>query len=137
MSVLRLLLARRTWLGVATALLLMALCLALGALLLLRELLPLTAALPWVCGSWGLSAFLGARLALRGREEGTLPAALAVAAPLYLLLWGLGLSLGGAAFAHGGAAITAALLAGTVLAGLLRPRRRKKRNTARRPAIRR
>lgn len=137
MSVVGLFLDRRTWLGATASLLLALAGIALGAGLLLRGWLPLSAQQIWVCGCWTLSAFGGLRWALRSREGGTVPAALASALLLYTFLWVLSLCLGGTDFSSGGPAVTAALLTGALAAGLMGPRRQKKRRSPHRRASRR
>ncbi len=58
-------------------------------------------------GGWALGAFLGVRVAVRGRS-GTVQAALLLAAGAYVLIWLVGLTVfGTAAFAHHGLGITA------------------------------
>lgn len=73
MSVLGAILGKRTWLGAGAILLSAAGGCALGALLVVKGVLPETGTLAWSCGCWVLASFAGARLAIRGRGEGTLP----------------------------------------------------------------
>lgn len=62
----------------------------------------------WVYGGWALGAFLGVRVAVRGRS-GTVQASLLLAAGAYVLIWLVGLTVfGTAAFAHHGLGITLA-----------------------------
>lgn len=88
-----------------------------------------------------LASFAGARLAIRGRGEGTLPAALAAALAAYPLAWLAGVALGDPSFREGGLYLTAALFAGAAAAGLLgsgRPRKKRRdpRAPIRKPARR-
>lgn len=141
MSVWRVMVGKRTWLGIGTVLLTELLLLMLGALLTLRAVLPVDGAMTWCCVSWGVAACAGARLALRGREEGRLPVVLAVAVGAYLLSWIAALALGDVDFSNGGLPIILCLLGGGLLAGLLPTRllstrlpagrRKKKRPAAR------
>ena len=107
MSVLGAILGKRTWLGAGAILLSAAGGCALGALLVVKGVLPETVTLAWSCGCWVLSSFAGARLAIRGRGEGTLPAALAAALAAYLLAWLAGVALGDPSFREGGLYLTA------------------------------
>lgn len=141
MSVWRVMVEKRTWLGIGTVLLTELLLLMLGALLTLRAVLPVDGAMTWCCVSWGVAACVGGRLALRGREEGRLPVVLAAAVGAYLLSQTAALALGGAAFSGGGLSLALCLLGGALLAGLLPTRllptrlpagrRKKKRPAAR------
>ena len=136
MSVLGAILGKRTWLGAGAILLSAAGGCALGALLVVKGVLPETGTLAWSCGCWVLASFAGARLAIRGRREGTLPAALAAALAAYPLAW-----LGDPSFREGGLYLTAALFAGAAAAGLLgsgRPRKKRRdpRAPIRKPARR-
>ena len=87
MSALGAVLGKRTWLGAGAILLAAAGGCALGALLVVKGALPEGGALAWGCGCWALAAFAGGRVAVRGRGEGTLTAALAAGAAAYLLAW--------------------------------------------------
>ena len=128
MSALGAVLGKRTWLGAGAILLAAAGGCALGALLVVKGVLPEGGALAWGCGCWALAAFAGGRVAVRGRGEGTLTAALAAGAAAYLLAW-----LVGAAIRTGGLYLTAAIFGGAGAAGLLGSRPRKKRRDARPP----
>ena len=80
MSALGAVLGKRTWLGAGAILLAAAGGCALGALLVVKGVLPEGGALAWGCGCWALAAFAGGRVAVRGRGEGTLTAALTAGA---------------------------------------------------------
>lgn len=136
MSVWRVMVEKRTWLGIGTVLVTELLLLMLGALLTLRAVLPSDGAMTWCCVSWGVAACAGARLALRGREDGRLPVVLAVAVGAYLLIWVAALALGGADFSNGGLPFALCLLGGALLAGLLPTRLPAGRRKKKRPAVR-
>lgn len=136
MSVWRAIVEKRTWLGIGGALLTELLLLMLGALLTLRSVLPVDGTMTWCCVSWGAAACVGARLALRGREEARLPVALAVAVGAYLLSWAAALALGDASFSNGGLPIALCQLGGALLAGLLPTRWPTGRRKKKRPAAR-
>lgn len=87
----------------------------------------------WVYGGWALGAFLGVRVAVRGRS-GTVQASLLLAAGAYVLIWLVGLTVfGTAAFAHHGLGITLAVVAGTLLGAVLgQGRRHRKKKPVRR-----
>ena len=106
---------------------------ALGALLVVKGVLPEGGALAWGCGCWALATFAGGRVAVRGRGEGTLTAALAAGAAAYLLAWLVGAAIGDPTFRTGGLYLTAAIFGGAGAAGLLGSRPRKKRRDARPP----
>lgn len=71
MSALGAVLGKRTWLGAGAILLAAAGGCALGALLVVKGVLPEGGALAWGCGCWALAAFAGGRVAVWGRGEGT------------------------------------------------------------------
>ena len=104
-----------------------------GALLAVKGILPMGSVAAWVYGGWALGAFLGVRVAVRGRS-GTVQASLLLAAGAYVLIWLVGLTVfGTAAFAHHGLGITLALVAGTLLGAVLgQGRRHRKKKPVRR-----
>lgn len=104
MSALGAVLGKRTWLGAGAILLAAAGGCALGALLVVKGVLPEGGALAWGCGCWALAAFAGGRVAVWGRGEGTLTAALAAGAAAYLLAWLTGAAIGDPTFRTGGPA---------------------------------
>ena len=106
MSALGAVLGKRTWLGAGAILLAAAGGCALGALLVVKGVLPEGGALAWGCGCWALAAFAGGRVAVRGRGEGTLTAALAAGAAAYLLAWLVGAAIGDPTFRTGGLYLT-------------------------------
>lgn len=100
---------------------------------MVKGVLPEGGALAWGCGCWALAAFAGGRVAVWGRGEGTLTAALAAGAAAYLLAWLAGAAIGDPTFRTGGLYLTAAIFGGAGAAGLLGSRPRKKRRDARPP----
>ena len=104
-----------------------------GALLAVKGILPMGSVAAWVYGGWALGAFLGVRVAVRGRS-GTVQASLLLAAGAYVLIWLVGLTVfGTAAFAHHGLGITLAVVAGTLLGAVLgQGRRHRKKKPVRR-----
>ncbi len=70
MSALGAVLGKRTWLGAGAILLAAAGGCALGALLVVKGVLPEGGALAWGCGCWALAAFAGGRVAVWGRGRG-------------------------------------------------------------------
>ena len=105
----------------------------IGALLAVKGILPMGSVAAWVYGGWALGAFLGVRVAVRGRS-GTVQASLLLAAGAYVLIWLVGLTVfGTAAFAHHGLGITLAVVAGTLLGAVLgQGRRHRKKKPVRR-----
>ena len=81
---------KRTWLGLASAVAALLLCVMLGALLVVKGALPSGMTVWWVYGSCGLAAFLGGCMARKGGGEAVL--SLITAALLYALLYIFGLA---------------------------------------------
>ena len=63
---------KRTWLGLASAVAALLLCVMLGALLVVKGVLPSGMTVWWVYGSCGLAAFLGGCMARKGGGEAVL-----------------------------------------------------------------
>ena len=102
---------RRDWLGLMVLFLSSIAADVIGALLAVKGILPMGSVAAWVYGGWALGAFLGVRVAVRGRS-GTVQASLLLAAGAYVLIWLVGLTVfGTAAFAHHGLGITLAVVA--------------------------
>lgn len=72
-----------TWLGTATAAVVLLAALGVSSLLLLRGIVPERAMGPLVWGSSVLACFFGGRMAIRQGGDGPLPRALAVSACVY------------------------------------------------------
>ena len=110
---------RRDWLGLMVLFLSSITADVIGALLAVKGILPMGSVAAWVYGGWALGAFLGVRVAARGRS-GTVQASLLLAAGAYVLIWLVGLTVfGTAAFAHHGLGITLAVVAGALLGAVL------------------
>ena len=110
---------RRDWLGLMVLFLSSITADVIGALLAVKGILPMGSVAAWVYGGWALGAFLGVRVAVRGRS-GTVQASLLLAAGAYVLIWLVGLTVfGTAAFAHHGLGITLAVVAGALLGAVL------------------
>ena len=106
---------RRDWLGLMALFFSSIAADVIGALLAVKGILPMGSVAAWVYGGWALGAFLGVRVAVRGRS-GTVQASLLLAAGAYVLIWLVGLTVfGTAAFAHHGLGITLAVVAGTAV----------------------
>ena len=120
---------RRDWLGLMVLFLSSIAADVIGALLAVKGILPMGSVAAWVYGG----AFLGVRVAVRGRS-GTVQASLLLAAGAYVLIWLVGLTVfGTAAFAHHGLGITLAVVAGTLLGAVLgQGRRHRKKKPVRR-----
>ena len=117
---------RRDWLGLMALFLSSIAADVIGALLAVKGILPMGSVAAWVYGGWALGAFLGVRVAVRGRS-GTVQASLLLAAGAYVLIWLVGLTVfGTAAFAHHGLGITLAVVAGALLGGALGQGRRQR-----------
>lgn len=123
---------RRDWLGLMVLFLSSIAADVIGALLAVKGILPMGSVAAWVYGGWALGAFLGVRVAVRGRN-GTVQASL-LAAGAYVLIWLVGLTVfGTAAFAHHGLGITLAVVAGALLGAVLgQGRRHRKKKPVRR-----
>ena len=124
---------RRDWLGLMVLFLSSITADVIGALLAVKGILPMGSVAAWVYGGWALGAFLGVRVAVRGRS-GTVQASLLLAAGAYVLIWLVGLTVfGTAAFAHHGLGITLAVVAGALLGAVLgQGRRHRKKKPVRR-----
>ena len=82
---------RRDWLGLMALFLSSIAADVIGALLAVKGILPMGSVAAWVYGGWALGAFLGVRVAVRGRS-GTVQASLLLAAGAYVLIWLVGLT---------------------------------------------
>ena len=78
---------RRDWLGLMALFLSSIAADVIGALLAVKGILPMGSVAAWVYGGWALGAFLGVRVAVRGRS-GTVQASLLLAAGAYVDLAG-------------------------------------------------
>ena len=108
---------RRTWIGLAAAAGSLLLWILLGALLLVKGILPEDAVTFWVCAGATGSTLLGGCAAGRG---GARVRALLVAVLLYGILWCVGLASSEPLdFGRAGLWITAAVLGGSLAACLL------------------
>ena len=87
---------RRDWLGLMVLFLSSIAADVIGALLAVKGILPMGSVAAWVYGGWALGAFLGVRVAVRGRS-GTVQASLLLAAGAYVLIWLVGLTVFGTA----------------------------------------
>ena len=119
------LLGKRTWLGILLAFAVTLLLDAVGALLLVKGVLPVSVMTGWSVGSWALGSFAGVRISLRP-DCGSLPVALAAALLIYGIVWAVGLSAYDTAGFRLG--VTAAVFGGGLLAALLPKRAGKRRN---------
>lgn len=128
------LLGKRTWLGLAAAVVALLLWVMLGALLVVKGALPSGMAIWWVYGGCGLAAFLGGGVARKGGGEVIL--SLITAALLYALLWCVALvSSQPLDFQRNGLWITGAVFGGGLLSTVLyRGRKRKKQAKRQAPA---
>lgn len=121
------LLGKHTWFGVLCAWSVFLLLTALGSLLAVKGVLPLTACGIWTAVTFGVSAFAGGRVAAQGREA-PLPRALLAALLCYGAAWLIGLATGEPlSFAGGGLRMLIAAFAGGLLAGMLGRGRKRKR----------
>lgn len=106
---------KRTWVGLGTAIVLLVLMLLLGALLIVRGQLPMGVASPWLWVSYGLSAFIGGRIAAAG--QGRKLCAFMPGAMIYALAWLMALcSECMIDFSMNGLGITMAVVIGTIIA---------------------
>lgn len=121
---------RRTGIGFGTSICFIVLSLLLCALLLVRGALPMSAAVAWLWGSYGLAALFGGRVAAAG--QGRKLCAFLPAMLLYALVWLLALSCKGEInFASLGIGTTIAVMAGALLAYMTVGGKRRKKNLQR------
>lgn len=125
---------KRTWLGLAAAVAALLLWVMLGALLVVKGVLPSGMVAWWVYGSCGLAAFLGGCVARKGGGEAIL--SLITAALLYALLWCVALASSQPLdFQGNGLWITGAVFGGGLLSGILyKGQKRKKQAKRQAPA---
>lgn len=127
---------KRTWIGLGISLAVLILALLMGALLIVRGLLPMDAASPWLWISYFLAALLGGCVAA---GQGQQLCALMPGALLYILAWLLALcSECSIDFAANGLGITIAVVVGIIMA-LMKGRKKKKSSRSRkgkRPSVR-
>lgn len=127
---------KRTWLGLLLAVVVLLLCIMVGALLIVRGVIPPLAQMPWVCGSCMIAALLGGLAAGRGR--GSPLVRLMVAALLLSLMWIAALGSGAPiTFGSDGVWIIGCVLGGGLLSCLLGGRRKRGKRAAKRTAQRR
>lgn len=121
-------LGMRTWIGLASSVILLLLCIMLGALLIVKGVLPPTMQPMWVYASCALAAFTGGLVSRKGKEDrGT---ALVTTLLLYGLLWIVALaSSKPLAFDAHGLWITGTVLGGGLLAGIIGKGKGRKKRT--------
>lgn len=125
---------KRTWLGLLLAVVVLLLCIMVGALLIVRGVIPPLAQMPWVCGSCMIAALLGGLAA--GKGIGL--TRLIVAALLLSLMWIAALGSGAPiTFGSDGVWIIGCVLGGGLLSCLLGGRRKRGKRAAKRTAQRR
>lgn len=117
-----------TWLGTATAAVVLLAALGVSSLLLLRGIVPERAMGPLVWGGSVLACFCGGRMAIRQGSDGPLPRALAVSACVYGAMWIAALTGNEAThFAGSGIAQTCAVWGGGLLAGRIGTKQKRRR----------
>ena len=117
-----------TWLGTATAAVVLLAALGVSSLLLLRGIVPERAMGPLGWGSSVLACFCGGRMAIRQGGDGPLPRALAVSACVYGAMWIAALTGNEAIhFTGSGIAQTCAVWGGGLLAGLIGTKQKRRR----------
>ena len=118
MSIMKFLRSRRTWIGVLLFIILCIIGSAIGALLIVKGIVPITAAQSWVWCSVGIAAFAVGLYTMTGYA--VLPTAGVTWAILMLLLAGSGCLLPcGIAWGKPVIGTSCAVLAGLILAGIL------------------
>ena len=141
MSFLHTLRSRKTWIGLGCAVLTALALVALGALLLVKGVVPQSAQRSWIFASYALSGLAGAWIGSR-RGKGTLASALTVAALFLAVISFISLLFPeGGRFGAGGWQFALCTLAGALLGGVLRagkssksPRRKRLPAARRAPA---
>ncbi|MBR5571989.1 MAG: hypothetical protein IKV99_05050 [Oscillospiraceae bacterium] len=118
---------KRTGIGFVATMCIAVLSLLLCALLMVRGILPESAAGVWLWITFGLASFIGGKLSAAG--QGRQACAFLPAAFLYGLIWLLALSCKGEIrFAVHGIGITAAVVVGALLAFLTTCGKRRKKS---------
>ena len=114
---------KRTWIGLGVSIGVLSVSLLLGAFFIVRGLLPMNVASPWVWVSYGLATLIGGRITA-GKEKKL--CALVTGAMLYGLAWLLAMCCESTVdFAANGIGITIAVFAGVIVV-LLSSRHKKK-----------
>ena len=121
-------LGKQTWIGLATSVIMLLVCIMLGALLIVKGVLPPSMQPVWVYASCALAAFVGSLVSRKGK--GTGGSALAATLLLYGLLWIVALASSKPLdFGAHGLWITGAVLGGGLLAGIIRKGSSRKKRT--------
>lgn len=112
-------LGKGTWIGLASSVIMLLVCIVLGALLIVKGVLPPSMQSVCVYASCALAAFTGSMVSRKGKGNGG--SALATTLLLYGLLWIMALaSSKPLTFGTHGLWITGAVLGGGLLAGIIR-----------------
>jgi len=135
MPILSVIRSKSLWLGIAaTAAVTVAMC-ALGARLIVSGLLPRTAEIGWICGSYLLAGAAGTWIAAR-TEKGTVLPAMLLCGIVTVLAWAASLAVSSDMhLADGGWRIPVSTAAGCLFSSFLRANKRqgKRRKARRRP----
>lgn len=108
------------WIGLGAAALTVVLLCALGALAVVKGVLPQQSQTGWICGSYVLAGLIGAWIAGRNGKA-TLLRGLILGVLMVVIAWGISLLFSnGLDLAHGGWKLALAALAGCMAAGILR-----------------
>ena len=121
-------LGKRTWIGLASSVIMLLVCIMLGALLIVKGMMPPSMQSVWVYASCALAAFTGSMVSRKGKGNGG--SAPATTLLLYGLLWIVALaSSRPLTFGTHGLWITGAVLSGGLLAGIIRKGSSRKKRT--------
>ena len=122
-------LGKQTWIGLATSVIMLLVCIMLGALLIVKGVLSPSMQPVWVYASCALAAFVGSLVSRKGKGT-TGGSALAATLLLYGLLWIVALASSKPLdFGAHGLWITGAVLGGGLLAGIIRKGSSRKKRT--------
>ena len=116
---------KRTWIGFGVSVMGMITLLSLGALLVIKGVIPMNIAPLWLWISYGIAAMVGGRIAGKSLQAcAFMPAGL-----LYIVAWGMALcSECEISFITNGVGITVAVLAGAIIAFLTSGKKKHKKS---------
>lgn len=116
---------KRTWIGFGVSVMGMITLLSLGALLVIKGVIPMNITPLWLWISYGIAAMVGGRIAGKSlRVCAFMPAGL-----LYIVAWGMALcSECEISFIANGAGITVAVAAGAIIAFLTSGKKKHKKS---------
>lgn len=126
MPLLEIIRSKKLWIGLGVAALVVLVTCALGALGVVKGILPQKSEMGWICGSYVVSGLIGTWIAAKG-EKGTLLRALIFALLMLVIIWVISLTCSnGVRLTDGGWKLASAAVAGCLAAGIMTGGRKSK-----------